>query len=109
MGNIYILSLLVTEDLDIDIGSLGEVSFPSGIYGDEGKIKATPIIYLYCRDDEGNKVVKQIKNFYPYFYIPDNTNIPPELHKYIVNVEQNEFYTLGNVKMKKVITYSIKI
>ena len=82
--------------------------FPSGIYGDEGKIKATPIIYLYCRDDEGNKVVKQIKNFYPYFYIPDNTNIPPELHKYIVNVEQNEFYTLGNAKMKKVITYNPK-
>ena len=79
--------------------------FSNSSYGDpDSKRLAQPIIYLYCRDDEGKKVIKKIKNFQPYFYIDIDANIPSFLSKYVVKIEEVEYTTIMGEKCKKIYT-----
>jgi len=77
-----------------------------GYGNDEGKIKATPTIYLYGRDDEGTKSVKQIKGFYPYFYIEKGKEIPSILSPYIYKMEDDGYRNLMGEDVIKVYTYN---
>ena len=81
-------------------------NYKGSYYDSAAKIKAEPIIYLYCRDDEGKKVIKQIKGFRPYFYIEVDKTLPPTVTDYIVKIEEKEYTTIKGEKCKKIFTYN---
>ena len=82
-----------------------ELDFGSG-YDEESKIKAKPVIYLYCRDDEGNKIIKTVRNFRPYFYIEPEKPIPIECNKYIDSIEETLYTTVKGTKCKKLFCHN---
>lgn len=81
----------------------------NGPYWDEQvKINAEPIIYLYGRDENKNKIVKEIRGFKPYFYVESNKVLPEIIMQYIVGVEDTEYISVKGERCKKIFTQNPK-
>ena len=76
--------------------------YQGSYYDPQVKIKAKPIIYLYCRDDNGTKSVKKINGFKPYFFIEAEKELPVSINDYIVGIENKEYVSIKGEKCKKI-------
>lgn len=78
--------------------------YKGNYWDEESKINAEPIIYLYGRDDDKNKVIKEIRGFKPYFYVERDKVLPDAVMKYIVGSEDKEYITVKGERCQKVFT-----
>lgn len=67
------------------------------------KEKTIPKFFIIKRDENNKKIIEEIKkDFYPYFYIEDEVEIPDKVREFLLSVE-NFYYSYKNKKLKKLI------